>query len=142
MWLLHGTTRRRAERILRVGPDLNFREPGDLGPPLDNFSFCIEGDSSALGQTRSYGLLKAGAFPAEGGPAILAADIPEGIVESAVNETTGAINDALARLDGEAMPSIDWRAASAGVVQFDHGPTLVALLRAWPTIPKEIRGVA
>jgi hypothetical protein len=139
MWLLHGTTRSRADRIVRLGPDLNFREPGDQGPPLENFSFCIEGHASALGQARSYGILKAAA--SEGGPVILAADIPEEIVEAAVDETTGAINDALARLTEEEPPSVDWRTAAGGVVQFDRGPALDALLRAWPAIPKEIRGV-
>jgi len=38
MWLLHGTTLARAERIVRSGPDVNFVEPGG-GRVAENVTF-------------------------------------------------------------------------------------------------------
>ena len=60
------------------------------------------------------------AFPGEGGPVILAVDIPEDIVLKAVN---------------------DWFPLAQGLIQFDPGAGLEELLAAWPTLPKEMRDV-
>ena len=39
--LLHGTTRRRAEQIVALGPDPRFREPG--GQPIED-DFSMDGE--------------------------------------------------------------------------------------------------
>jgi hypothetical protein len=66
MWLLHGTTRHRAEAIFQSGPDIAFIEPG--GDSIaENFSTCAEGWVSALGQSEEYARNKRRAFPSEGG---------------------------------------------------------------------------
>jgi hypothetical protein len=140
MWLLHGTTRFRAERIQAVGPDVTFEEPGSSGP-AENFTFCISGDVSALGQAETYAMLKDRAFPNEGGAAILAVDVPEGIVEAAARELGDEIRAALSRFGLEEADG-GWREFCGGVAQFDPGPALEALLVAWQELPKEIRGVS
>src|SRR4051812_45394158 len=93
MWLLHGTTRTRAERIVRDGPDVSFVEPADF-LPAGHFSFTAEGMPSALGDSYEYARGKARAFPAESGPALLAVDVPEDIVRLAVEEELSLCVDA------------------------------------------------
>jgi hypothetical protein len=119
MLLLHGTTRFRAERILRFGPDPKFQEPG--GQTLDDgFSMNLEAGPFLFGTVEEYARGKALAFPGEGGPVILAVDVPEEIVQLAVS---------------------DWFPLSQGLVQFDVGAGLEELRSAWPPLAKEIRSV-
>ena len=100
---MHGTTRLRAERILQQGPDPCFQEP--VGIDLDDgFSMNLE----------------AGPFLDEGGPVILAVDVPDEVVMKSVN-------------DGFPL--------SQGLVEFDHGSGLEELLLTWPNLVKEIRRV-
>jgi hypothetical protein len=73
-----------------------------------------------LGTPEEYARRKAAGFPHEGGPAILAVDVPDDIIDLAVNE---------------------FFPLSQGVVQFDEGAGLEELRTAWPTLPKEIRAV-
>ena len=119
MNLLHGTTRLRAERILQHGPDPHFQEPG--GQPCDDgFSMFIETGPFLFGRPEEYARGKAKEFPNEGGPVILAVDVPDQIVQRAVN---------------------DWFPLSQGLIQFDPGAGLEELLAAWVALTKAIRSV-
>lgn len=77
--LLHGTTKQRAERIAITGPDPDFIEPGG-GPRAEGFSTCLEFGPFPLGLPEEYARQKAAGFPDEGGPAILAVDVPDDII--------------------------------------------------------------
>ena len=119
MMLLHGTTRHRAEEIVRDGPDSRYLEPGGQGLD-DGFSMNLEAGPFHFGSVEEYARGKAREFPNQGGPVVLAVDVPDDIVHRAVNE---------------------WFPLSQGLVQFDSGAGLEELAAAWPTLPKEIRGV-
>jgi hypothetical protein len=117
--LLHGTTRLRAELIWKEGPNPRYHEEG--GQDLDGgFSMNLQEGPSHFGSVEKYARNKARNFPDEGGPVILAVDIPAEIIEKATDEF---------------LP------ISQGLVQFDHGFGLEELLEAWPTLAKEIRDV-
>lgn len=109
MILLHGTTRWRAEQILRDGPDVRFHEPGGHSWN-DGFLLCIESGPFPFGTPEQYAWGKAKEFPYEGGPVILVVDVPENIVALAIN---------------------DWFPLSQGLVQFDRAPGREELLSAW-----------
>jgi hypothetical protein len=117
--LLHGTTRHRADKLLAGGPDPNFVEPGG-GARAENFSTCLEGGPFPLGTPEEYARRKAALFPNEGGPVILAVDVPDDIIDLAVNA---------------------FFPLSQGTVQFDEGAGLDELRAEWPSLPKEIRAV-
>jgi hypothetical protein len=119
--LLHGTTLYRAERIVANGPDLDFIEPGGA-PPADEFSTLLDtGRTDIVGSAQEYAIRKAVNFPGEGGPVVLAVEVPDAIVELTF--------DAF-------LPR------SQGLVQFDReGEALRLLLQAWPSLPKQIRQV-
>jgi hypothetical protein len=68
-----------------------------------------------------YARRKAAGFPNEGGPVILAVDVPDDIMALAVDEVYFPL--------------------SQGVVQFDEGAGLEDLQAAWPTLPKQMRAV-
>lgn len=138
MWLLHGTTLTRAERIVQTGPDVHFVEPGDTRV-AENVSFTAEGTHSALGASATYALGKAAEFTAERGPAVVAVDVPDEVVRAAALEHL-ALFDGIITCD----PTADLGelvALCGGVVQFDPGPALDRLLETWATLAKEIRGV-
>jgi hypothetical protein len=118
--LLHGTSRHRAEQIMKQGPDPDFVEPGG-GTRAEGFSTCLESGPFPLGTPEDYARGKAALFPNEGGPAILAVDVPDDIIALAV--------DAFFPL-------------SQGVVEFDEGAGLEELQDAWPALPKRILTVA
>jgi hypothetical protein len=119
--LLHGTTLYRAERIVANGPDLDFIEPGD-GPSAEEFSALLDtGRTDVVGSAQEYAIRKAANFPDEGGPVVLAVEVPDAIVDLAF--------DAF-------LPR------SQGLVQFDRdGEALRLLLQTWPSLPKQIRQV-
>jgi hypothetical protein len=119
MMLLHGTTRFRAERILQHGPDPRFQEPGGRASD-DGFSMNLEAGPFLFGAVEEYARGKAREFPDEGGPVILAVDVPDDIVRKAAS---------------------DWFPLAQGLVQFDIGAGLEELLSAWPTLATEIRSV-
>lgn len=121
MILIHGTTRRRAEQILDVGPDPRFLEPGGF-PTEDGFSMYLEQGPFHFGTSEEYAISKHRQFPNEGGPVILVLDIPEEVVNQSAS---------------------DWFPLSQGLVQFDIGAGLEELLGIWPEIVKtaEIRSV-
>jgi hypothetical protein len=114
--LLHGTTRVRAERIVRDGPDPRFLEPNGLQGE-DGFSCFFESGPFLFGSPTDYACGKAKAFPNEGGPAILAVDVPDVVIAAANN---------------------GWFPASQGLVQFDVGAGIEELLSAWPDLPKQL----
>ena len=138
MWLLHGTTAARAERIVTRGADLTFREPGG-GGAAENFSFTAEGTPSDLGDSATYALGKAAAFPSERGPAVVAVDVPNEVVRAAVLEHLSLFGGFVEYDKGAEL--VELVGLCGGVVQFDPGPALGRLLALWPTLAKEIRGV-
>ena len=119
MILLHGTTRLRAERILQHGPNPHFQEPGGQTRD-DGFSLFIETGPILFGRPEDYAHGKAKEFPNEGGPVILVVDVPDQIVQRALN---------------------DWFPLSQGLIQFDAGAGMEELLAAWAALTKEIRSV-
>ena len=119
MILLHGTTRLRAESIVQDGPNARFHEPGGQAW-RDGFSMNLEAGPFLFGGPEDYARGKDREFPSEGGPVILAIDVPDEIVLRAVS---------------------DWFPLSQGLVQFDPGAGLEELAAAWTTLAKEIRSL-
>jgi hypothetical protein len=114
MILLHGTTRKRAEQMLRQRPSAHFQEPGGQSW-AEGFSMCLEAGPFLFRTPEEYDRNKAAAFPDEGGPAILVVDVPQDVIAKAVN---------------------DWFPLTQGLVQFDKGAGLEELLAAWPMLSK------
>jgi hypothetical protein len=81
----------------------------------------VEAGPFLFGEPADYARGKAAQFPDEGGPVILAVDVPDDIVQKAVSE---------------------WFPLSQGLVQFDLGAGLEELIAAWPALSKEIRNVS
>ena len=73
-----------------------------------------------LKRPEEYAALKAANFPREGGPVILAVDVPREIA---------------------LLAEIPWLPLSRGLVQFDFGAGIEELLAAWSELSKEIRDV-
>lgn len=115
--VLHGTTRHRAERIMALGPEADFIEPGG-GTRAEGFSTCLECGPFPLGTPEEYASRKAAAFPNEGGPAILRMDVPDDILVLATDEVYFPL--------------------SQGIVQFDEGAGLEELRAAWSSLTKTI----
>jgi hypothetical protein len=112
MILLHGTTRQRAERILALGPDPRFCEPG--GQTTENgFSTYLDLGPFLFGAPDEYAHGMAREFPDEGGPVILVLQVPDAIVQKAIT---------------------DWFPLSQGLVQFEPGSGLEELLAVWSQI--------
>ena len=109
--LWHGTTRRRAEAILHSGPDPNFLEPGGF-EKAGGFSTAPPRGPYQYGDTRVVASGKASLFSDEGGPAILEIEVPEEIVDLAINEVSE--------------------------IRFQRHFGLEELCAAWPAIPKRI----
>lgn len=121
MILLHGTTRRRAEQIVDLGPDSRFREP-DGQATEDGFSMYLESGPFHFGMPDEYARAKAREFPDEGGAVILVLKVPDEIVQKAATE---------------------WFPLSQGLVQFDSGSGFEELVAAWSEIARsaQIRSV-
>jgi hypothetical protein len=109
--LWHGTTRRRAEAILRDSPDPDFLEPGGFDP-AGGFSTASPLGPYDFGDPRVVAAGKAALFPEEGDPAILEIEVPEEIVALAVDLGTE--------------------------IRFQQGYGLEELCDAWATLPKRI----
>lgn len=77
--LHHGTTKQRAEAILRNGPNPNFKEPGGFDP-AGGFSTARPEGPFPTGSPEILAHGKAAIFPDEGGPAIIEIEVPESIV--------------------------------------------------------------
>ncbi len=80
----------------------------------------LEAGPFLFGTPANYARSKAREFPDEGGPVILAVDVPDAIIQKAVNA---------------------WFSLSQGLVPFDIGGGVEELLAAWGTLAKEIRTV-
>lgn len=110
--LRHGTTRWRAERILRDGPNPNFLEPASMDPARGFSTTPVQGPFP-FGSPEAYARAKAKLFPTEGGPAVLEVIIPDSIVALAVD--------------------------AGGEFRFEpEGGGLEELLAAWPGLSKRI----
>jgi hypothetical protein len=119
--LFHGTTLWRARQILGSGPAVDFIEPGGVSP-AENFSACLTFgpfECTEKPEVYAWGKTKAAALEGrdEGGQAILIVDIPDDIIALAVDA---------------------WFPLNQGFVQFDRGPSMEALLAAWPRLEKRI----
>ena len=122
MLLNHGTTRQRAEAILKNGPDASYREPN--GTTADGFSTSPAVGPFDFGSPEDYARGKAANFPNEGGPAILAIELPDDLVPSIVGDV------------GELLPG---KAFNAGTeIRFEPGGGLEQLLAAWPQLTKTV----
>lgn len=122
MLLLHGTTRQRAESIMWHGPDAHFREP--KGTTADGFSTAPPEGPFDLGSPEDYARGKAKNFPNEGGPAVVAFELPADLADPIV----GAV--------GELIPG---KAFNAGTeIRFEPGGGLEQLLAIWPQLTKTI----
>ena len=86
----------------------------------DGFSTNLESGPFHFGRPEDYARAKANQFPEEGGPVILAVDIPDEVIELAVN---------------------DWFPLSQGLVQFDPSAGLEDLMAVWSSLAMEIRSV-
>lgn len=104
---------------MRLGPDPRYQEPGGQGQ-ADGFSMSVEAGPFPFGTPAKYARGKADKFPSEGGPVILAVDVPDAVIAAAAD---------------------DCFPVGQGLVQFDSGAGLEELLAAWPSLTKEIRGV-
>jgi hypothetical protein len=119
--LVHGTTRHRAEQIIKNGPDSRYQEPGGSRSD-DGFSTYLETGPFPFGLPEDYARGKAKQCPNEGGPVIL-------VMESVPDDVLAAANrDGMFPLKN-------------GLVQFDTGAGLEKLLAVWPTLPITIRDV-
>jgi hypothetical protein len=107
----HGTTLRRAEAIVKNGPNPTFVEPGGQ-EKAQGLSTAYPESPTKVGSPEDYATLKAKLFPDEGGPVILEIEVPEEILE--LTEDVG------------------------GDIRFEPGTGLEELIAAWPTIPKRI----
>lgn len=118
--VLHGTTSRRAAQIVADGPDPDFVEPG--GNTLaEGFSTYLQSGPFLFGTPKDYACGKFTAFPNEAGGAVVKVDVPDDIIDLAVDDVYFPL--------------------SQGVVQFDVGRGLKELRKAWPTLEKEIEMV-
>jgi hypothetical protein len=109
--LRHGTTRQRADSILKDGPNLNFLEPGGMDPAR-GFSTYPVGAPISVGTAEAYAAGKAKQFPSEGGPAIVGVEVPEDIIGMGID--------------------------AGGEIRFEPGFGLDELLQAWPGLTKKV----
>jgi hypothetical protein len=82
--LRHGTTLRRAEAIMKSGPDPKFREPNSFYL-AEAFSMAPLKGPFSLGSPEVVAAGKAALFPNEGGPAILEIEMPDHLIASATD---------------------------------------------------------
>ena len=74
-----------------------------------------------MGTPEEYALRKAARFPNEGGPVILAVDVPDDLIALAADEVYFPL--------------------SQGIVRFDEGAGQEELRTAWSALPKQINAV-
>ncbi len=119
--LVHGTTRLRAEQIVRHGLNPRYVEPGGV-PSNDGFWTYLESGPFIYRAPEFYAHGKNLQCPNEGGPAILVIEnVPEFVLE-ATNR------DGLCPL-------------KTGVFQFLPGDGLEELISIWHSLTKTIRDV-
>lgn len=109
--LRHGTTRDRADSIMRHGPNPNFTEPGGLDPAR-GFSTCPAQGPFPCGTPADYAARKTTLFPNEGGPAIIEMEVPRDLADLAID--------------------------AGGEIRFEPGFGLDELRNAWSVIAKRM----
>ena len=119
MWLVHGTTLRRAEAIVAHGPDPRYREPGGHAWN-DGWSVYVLGGPYGFKPPEEYAVRKAALFPTEGGPALLEVFVPMAIIQA---------------VDLELFP------VRHGHFQFHVGNGMEELRAAWPRLRKRVRSL-
>jgi hypothetical protein len=120
--LLHGTTRQRAESIVKNGPDARYREPN--GSKADGFSTAPASGPFDFGSPEDYARGKDLNFPSEGGPAVLTIDLPDELASAIIGDL------------GKILPG---KALHAGTeIRFDPDGGLEELLAVWPQLTKTI----
>jgi hypothetical protein len=92
-------------------PDPDFLESGGIDP-AGGLSTYPKGASPAVGTADQYAAGKAAQFPLEGGPAIVEIEVPQDIIDSAID--------------------------AGGEIRFEPSFGLEELLHAWPTISRRI----
>jgi hypothetical protein len=122
--LRHGTTRKRAEAILRAGPDARYREEGG-SYPAEGFSTAPAEGPFRFGNPETCARKKAKPFPDEGGPAILEFELPDDIGKDLI----ASIKDPMQR--GKAL---NW----GDEIAFDLGHGMERLLKIWHDLAKRI----
>jgi hypothetical protein len=125
--LRHGTTRKRAESILRNGPNPRFREP-DSGLVRGAAFSTAPADAVGpldLGDPTVYARNKATLFPNEGGPVILEFELPDDLAKTIIASIR--------------KPNQKGKALNCGhEIAFDYGFGLEQLLAVWPQLTKRI----
>jgi len=116
--LLHGTTRERAEAILRSGPDAAFREPN--GGEAEGFSTTLAEGPFDLGHPAEYARRKAANFPNEGGPALVTVELSDEQASSMIAPVGDLCTGKALHVGSE--------------VRFELGGGLEELRAAWPKI--------
>lgn len=84
MILHHGTTRQRAEAIIRGGPNPRYPEDGIVIPPF-GFFMMPPGQTDEVGTPEQHACGKARSKLAEGGPVIPEIDVPDDIAQLAID---------------------------------------------------------
>jgi len=124
MLLRHGTTRQRAQAILRDGPDPRYVE-GPGRTPAEGFSTAPLQSAFAFGDPVICARGKAKLFPTEGGPAILEFELPEDWADQIIAD----LHNPMQR--GKALNWVD-------EITFDVGFGIEELLSVWPQLTKRI----
>jgi hypothetical protein len=129
MLLHHGTTRQRAEAILKNGPDANYREENSQAEGFFVVPAGLIPDDEA-GSAASYAHAKAKNedFSNEGGPAIVEIELPDDQVSAIVGR------------EGELVPGKALNARLEIAFQPDGG--LEELVALWPTLKKRVLLIA
>ncbi len=119
----HGTTRHRAEAIIKNGPDAKYRETGGT-ESAEGFSVAPAFGPFDNGEPIEYARLKAKLFPAEGGPAIVEFNIPDEMARDFIGGS-GLLED------GKALNAVC-------EVRFEVSFGLEQLLDAWESLEKRV----
>jgi hypothetical protein len=122
--LRHGTTRKRAESILRNGPNVRFREPASQ-EPAGSFWAAPTGSQLGIGDPAVCARRKARLFPDEGGPVILEFELEDDLWKAMVSTP---------RAWKQRGKAINWQDA----IEFDVGHGLEQLLENWSWLVKRI----
>ena len=119
--LVHGTTRHRAEQIIKHGPNPGYLEPGGF-PCNDGFWTYLEGGPFIYYPPGNYARGKDLQCPNEGGPVILVIeDVPETVLDATNRDGLCPVSN--------------------GVFQFLSGDGLEELIAIWHSLSKTIRDV-
>ena len=125
--LHHGTTRQRAEAIVRNGPDPDFREKNQQCPS-EGFSTAPAFGTFGFGEPGKCAMRKANLFSKEGGPVILEFELPDELAREIVGDLRKPWESGKASNFGDEL-------------NFAVGFGIERLLLAWPGLTKRILDV-